>query len=42
MIGGIVLLLGILLIWIGTTDRGNKFWEAVFGAVFKPLGFGGE
>lgn len=41
MIGGIILLIGILLVWVGTTDRGAKFWEAVFGGAFKPLGFGG-
>lgn len=42
MIGGIILLIGILLVWIGTTDRGNQMWKAVFGGEgFKPLGFGG-
>jgi hypothetical protein len=41
MIGGIVLLLGILLIWIGATNRGAAFWKAVIGGDFKPLGFGG-
>jgi len=41
MIGGIVLLIGILLVWIGATDRGAQFWAAVFGRPFTPLGFGG-
>jgi hypothetical protein len=40
MIGAIILLLGILLVWIGATDRGAKFWEALFGKPFTPLGFG--
>jgi len=41
MIGGIILLIGVLLFWIGATDRGQQMWQAVFGAAFKPLGFGG-
>jgi len=40
MIGGIILLLGILLVWVGATNRGQNMWNAVFGGVFKPLGFG--
>lgn len=42
MIGGIILLIGILLVWVGATDRGQKMWAAVFGGAFKPLGFGGQ
>jgi hypothetical protein len=41
MIGGIILLVGILLVWVGATDRGASMWRAVFGGAFKPLGFGG-
>lgn len=40
MIGAIVVLTGLLLIWVGLTDRGNSMWNAVFGKVFTPLGFG--
>jgi hypothetical protein len=40
MIGGIILLIGILLVWIGATNRGSSMWNAVFGGEFKPLGFG--
>lgn len=40
MIGGIILLIGILLVWIGATNRGASFWNNVFGGAFKPLGFG--
>ena len=41
MIGGIILLMGILLVWIGATNRGQNFWKALFGGDFKPIGFGG-
>lgn len=41
MIAGIVALLGILLIWIGATDKGNDMWKAITGGEFKPFGFGG-
>jgi len=40
MIGGIILLLGILLVWVGGTNRGQAMWKAIFGEAFKPLGFG--
>jgi len=40
MIGGIILLVGILLVWIGGTNRGAKFWNATLGQAFKPIGFG--
>ena len=40
MIGAVVLLVGALFIWISVTNRANDFWKAVFGATFKPLGFG--
>jgi len=40
MIGGIILLIGVLLVWVGTTNRGQTMWKAVFGEGFKPLGFG--
>jgi hypothetical protein len=40
MIGGIILLIGILLVWVGATDRGASMWQSVIGSAFKPLGFG--
>jgi hypothetical protein len=39
MIGGVVLLIGILFIWIGGTDRGNAMWQAITGMEFKGFGF---
>jgi hypothetical protein len=39
MIGGILLLMGILFVWIGVTDRGQAMWKAIFGEGFKPIGF---
>lgn len=40
MIGAILCLTGILLIWVGFTNRGARMWQAVFGQAFKPIGFG--
>ena len=42
MIGGIILLLGILLVWVGGTNRGQAMWKAIFGEAFKPIGFGSQ
>lgn len=38
MLAGVVILLGVLLLWLGFTGRGNDFWTAVVGKEFKPLG----
>ncbi len=38
MIAGVVILLGVLLLWIGFTGRGNDFWQSLTGMEFKPLG----
>jgi hypothetical protein len=38
MIAGIFGLLGILLLWVGFTGRGNDMWKAVTSMEFKPFG----
>lgn len=38
MIAGVVILLGVLLLWIGGTGRGNNMWQALTGFEFKPFG----
>jgi len=40
MIGGVIFLVGLLLFWVGATNRGQQMWKAVFGNAFKPIGFG--
>lgn len=40
MIGAIVILTGILLFWVGFTNRGKAAWQAIFQTAFTPLGFG--
>jgi hypothetical protein len=39
MIAGIITLIGVLLMWVGITGRGNDMWKAVFGGEFKPFGY---
>jgi hypothetical protein len=38
MIPGVLILMGILMLWISFTNRGASMWKAVTGGDFQPFG----